>query len=790
MKPARRTFLKMTPDARAAFAQAGFTRRGFIKSSGALVVMFSAASLAERVGVAQGGPGGAPSGVPADRLDSWVAIGADGRVTAYTGKCELGTGLFTAQTQLVAEELSVPVSRVTLVQCDTSVSPDQGTTSGAQSHPTNFNAGGLALAAASAREALVKLAATRLNVPADQLTAVDGVVSVKADASRRASYGELVGGRKFDIAVDKNAKRKPSSEWTVLGKPVPRLDIPGLVTAEAEFVQNVRVPGMLHGAVVRPPAVGATLASVDESSVKALPGVVRVVRKNNFVGVVAEKPWQAIQAAARLAVTWSGGTGLPDQRGSYDFLRTQPSRDTIVVDSGDVDAKLASAASVVKATYLHPYQMHGSVGSSCAVADVRSDGITVWAASQNVHALRGTTALVLGRMRDEVRVIFTRGSGCYGINGADTVAFDAALMSQAVGKPVRVQLSRKDEMAWENYGLPFVIDQRVGVDSAGTIVAWDYEGWSAARGGRPGAGNPGNVATGFLAGFQPAAFAPRTPAPPPTAFVPDNNSAPSYVRGRVGGRDGNVGSVASERAISHRVLSPFFTGPLRAPERLQNTFAHESFLDEVAAHVKADPVAYRLRHLTDARLMEVIRTAAKGIGWETRPSPRPARRGDVASGRGIASVACEVDNSHVALAADVDVNVSTGVVTVKRMVMCADCGPISNPDGLRNQLEGGALHGMSRTLLEEVTWDSQKVTSIDWRTYRSIPVGGAIPKVETYLINQPDGKAMGAGETSIPVAAAAIGNAIFDATGVRLRQIPFTPERVKAALAERTLGTR
>ena len=790
MKPARHTFLKMTPDARTALVQAGFTRRGFLKSSGALVVMFSAASLAERVGFAQGGPGGTPSGVPADRLDSWVAIGADGRVTAYTGKCELGQGLFTAQTQLVAEELSVPLSRVTLVQCDTSVSPDQGTTSGAQSHPANFNAGGLALAAASAREALVKLAATRLSVPADQLAAVDGVVSVKGDASRRVGYGELVGGRMFEIGVDKNAKRKPSSEWTVLGKPVPRLDIPGLVTAEAEFVHNVRVPGMLHGAVVRPPTVGATLTSVDESSVTALPGVVRVVRKNNFVGVVAEKPWQAIQAAARLGVTWSGGTGLPDQRGSYDFLRTQPSRDTIVVDSGDVDATLASAASVVKATYLHPYQMHGSVGSSCAVADVRSEGITVWAASQNVHALRGTTALLLGRMRDEVRVIFTRGSGCYGINGADTVAFDAALMSQAVGKPVRVQLSRKDEMAWENFGLPFVIDQRVGVDSAGTIIAWDYEGWSAARGGRPGAGNPGNVATGFLAGFQPAAFAPRAPAPAPTAFVPDNNSAPSYVRGRVGVKDGNVGSVASERAISHRVLSPFFTGPLRAPERLQNTFAHESFLDEVAAHVKADPVAYRLRHLTDPRLMEVIRTAAKGIGWETRPSPRPARRGSVASGRGIASVACEVDNSYMALAADVDVNVSTGVVTVKRMVMCADCGPISNPDGLRNQLEGGALHGMSRTLLEEVTWDAQKVTSVDWRTYPSIPVGGSIPKMETHLINQPDGKAMGAGETSIPVAAAAIGNAIFDATGVRLRQIPFTPERVKAALAERTSGTR
>ena len=793
MKPARHTFLKMTPDAHAAFVQAGLTRRGFIKSSGALIVTFSAASLAARAGFAQGGPGGAPSGVPVDRLDSWIAIGADGRVTAYTGKCELGQGLFTAQAQLVAEELSVSLSRLTLLQCDTSITPDQGTTSGAQSHPANFNAGGLALAAASAREALVKLAAARLSVPADQLVAVDGVVRVTADPSRSVGYGELVGGRKFEVAVDKNAKRKASRDWTVLGKPVPRLDIPGLVTAEAEFVHNVRVEGMLHGRVVRPPEVGATLVSVDEASIAGMPGVVRLVMKNNFVGVVAEKPWQAIQAAGKLAVKWTPGTGLPNQRGSYEYLRTLPSRDTLVVDSGDVEATLAGAASVIKATYLYPYQMHGSVGSSCAVADVRSDGVTVYAASQNVHALRGTTAMVLGRMRDEVRVIFRRGSGCYGINGADTVAFDAALMSQAVRKPVRVQLARKDEMAWENYGLPFVIDQRVGVDASGTIVAWDYEAWSAARGGRPGGGNPGNVATGFIAGFQPGAFAPRTPSPAPAQFVADNNTAPAYVRGRVGGKDGGVGTVQAERALSHRVLSPFFTGPLRAPERLQNTFAHESFLDEVAAHVKADPVEYRVRHLTDQRLKDVITAAARTAGWERRPSPKPApgRRGEVLTGRGLASQACEVDNSYVAMAADVEVNPSTGAVVVKRLVIAADVGPISNPNGLKNQLEGGAFHGISRTLLEEVTWDATQVTAVDWRTYHSIPVGGDIPHVETVLINQPSGKATGAGETSITVTAAAIGNAIFDATGVRLRQVPFTPERVKAALAEgRTLGTR
>jgi CO/xanthine dehydrogenase Mo-binding subunit len=781
--------MNLTADARSALVASGFSRRAFLKSSGALVVAFSSASVAERFGMAPALRAQAPAA--GERLDSWLAIAADGHVTAYTGKCELGQGLFTAQAQLVAEELSVPVSRVTLIQCDTSITPDQGTTSGAQSHPTNFNQGALALAAASAREALVRLAAERLGVPAAQLTVTDGVVRVNGDAGRTVSYADLIGGRRFELAVDPKAQRKPSSSWTVLGTSVPRLDIPGLVTAQAEFVHTVRVPGMLHGRVVRPPAVGATLTSVDESPVARMPGVVRVVVQNNFVGIVAEKPWQAMQAAEKLVVRWGAGTGLPDPRTSYDALRTAPSRDTVVVDSGDVDATFAKAASVVRATYLHPYQMHGSLGTSCAVVDVQAPRVTVWASSQNVHALRSSVALVLGLKREDVRVIFVRGSGCYGINGADTVAFDAALLSAAVGRPVRVQLSRRDEMAWENFGLPFVIDQRVALDASGTIIAYEYEGWSAARGGRPGANNPGNVVTGFLAGFQPAAFAPRSPAPMPTTFVADNNTAPSYVRGQVGDRAGGVGTVTSERVISHRVLSPFFTGPLRAPERLQNTYAHECFIDEVAAHAKADPVEYRLRHIREARLAEVVKAAARTAGWQPGPSPQTAAgaRGPAtgtARGRGFACVACETDNSFVAMVADIEVNRSTGLIAVTRLVLAADHGPISNPDGLRNQLEGGALHGVSRALAEEVTWDGQRVTASDWSSYRTVAVGAPIPRIDVVLINQPSGKAMGAGETSITVSAAAISNALFNATGVRVRQVPFTPARVRTAFAART----
>lgn len=389
------------------------TRREFLKQSGALIVTFSAAGVVSELEFVTGVAAQGINGNPGTGLDSWIAIAADGRVTAYTGKCELGHGLFTAQTQLIAEELSVPLDRVTLIQCDTALTPDQGTTSGAQSHPSNFNTANLALAGATAREALIRLASTRLGVPVDQLSAKDGVVSAASDPSKRVSYGDLVGGRTFDIQLDRNARRKPPSTWTVLGTPVKRLDIPALATGRFEFVHNVRVPGMLHGRVVRPPTVGANLVSVDESSVRGMPGLVKVVVKKNFVGVVAEKPWQAIQAAGRLKATWTPGSGLPSHRTFHDTLRNQkPTRDTFQVNSKDVDDTIARASKVVKATYLYPYQMHGSIGSSCAVADVQGDKATIWSASQAVHPLKNSTAQILGVRPDSVRVIFRMGSGC------------------------------------------------------------------------------------------------------------------------------------------------------------------------------------------------------------------------------------------------------------------------------------------------------------------------------------------------------------------------------------------
>jgi nicotinate dehydrogenase subunit B len=779
----------LTPKAQSALHKAGFSRRAFLRGAGALIVTFSVCGRVETAFAQGRGRGAVDPTIPdPNQVDSWLAIGTDGSVTAFTGKVELGQGISTAQIQLIAEELSVPFERVTLIAGDTSMTPNQGITSGSQSTPANFNTGALAQAGATAREALLRLASQRLGVPADQLVAANGVISAKTDPTKQASYGQLISGKKFTLTLDPQAKRKPHAEWTVLGKPMHRVDLPAIVTGQFEFVHNVRLPGMLHGRVVRPPTFGGSVVSVDEASVANMPGLVKVVVKKNWVGVVARKPWQAIQAADQLKINWSPGAGLPDFAGYYDYMRNQkPTRDTLSVDSRDIDQKLAGAATVLKATYLFPFQMHGSMGSSCAVADVQGDKATIYSPTQGAWNQRSASALVLGLQPQNVRVIFKRGSGCYGCNGADSVTFDAAILSQAVQAPVRVQLTRKDEMAWgENYGTPFVMDERAGLDAHGNIIAWDHEVWSAIRGGRPGNNTPGNVISGTLAGFEAQPFQARTPAPAPEEYSNDNNSIPAYCAGVIGGQASCTGTIKSERSLLHSVPSPFFTAPLRSPSRFQNTFAHESFMDELAARAKADPVAFRLRHLTDPRLRDVINAAATAFKWDARPSPRAAiRKTGIVTGRGMACVLYEGDNGYASMFAEVEVNQSVGVITVKRMVISNDSGPISNPDSLRNQMEGGALQGLSRTLGEEVTWDQQQITSVDWLTYHSLPLGFSVPTIDVVLLDRPESEAMGAGETSITLVAAAIGNAVFDATGARLRQIPFSPENVKAALARR-----
>jgi CO/xanthine dehydrogenase Mo-binding subunit len=386
---------------------------------------------------------------------------------------------------------------------------------------------------------------------------------------------------------------------------------------------------------------------------------------------------------------------------------------------------------------------------------------------------------------EKVRVIYVRGSGCYGLNGADAVSFDAAILSHAVGKPVRLQFSRRDEMMWENLGSACTIQLRAGLAQDGHIVAWDREDWVAAMGNRPGYDQPGNVITGMLLGYVPELPKPGPAKPPSGEFHNRSNTVPSYFAGCIAGSCGGDGTIRSERALTHTVRSPFFTGPLRSPLRIQNTFANECFMDELCAHANADPVAFRLLHLQNSRVIGVVKGAAQAANWQARSSPSAgvARTGTV-SGRGIACVAYEGNNGYAALVAEVDVDMETGTVRPRRFVVALDCGPISNPDGLRNQIEGGILQGMSRALVEEVTWDNRRVTSVDWETYNSLYLDYDMPAVETVFVTPPDVPATGAGETAITVIPAAIGNAIFDATGVRLREVPFTPQRVKAALVE------
>ena len=761
------------------------SRRDFIKGMGALVVSLSPALKAAAQGPQEGQFGTHASHIDPDKLDSWIAVNADGTVTAYTGKCDLGQGMFTAQSQLIAEELCVSLHTVDLVQCDTAVTPDQGSTSGSQSTPTNFNVEDLALAAATAREALVSMAAVHFGEDANLLTAKDGTVASRS--GKHVTYAQLIGAKQFHLALNKQAKRRSPTEWTVLGKSVPALDHAALITGTFEFVQNVRVAGMLHGRVVRPPQMGAKLLSVDEASVRDVRGLAKVVAHKDFVGVVAETQFAAQQAARRLVCKWQPGPALPPQDAFFEHMQRQPSHDELSVDSGDVVHVLATAHRVLRARYIYPYQMHGSLGPSCAVADVKAEGATVWSPTQSVYPTRNCIATLLNMPPDSVRVIFRRGSGCYGLNGADAVSFDAAVLSHAVGRPVRLQYTRQDEMISENFGNACVIEHRVGIGEDGSILGWDRENWVANRGSRPGYDKPGNIISGMLLGYEPTPLKPASAKPPTRKLRNGSNTVPEYVAGCAGGLCNGSGTVKSERVLTHTVESPFYTGPLRSPLRIQNTFANECFLDELAAAVNADPVEYRLRHLRNERVRGVLLAATKAAKWEAHPARvAPVLSREERLGRGVACVAYEGDNGFAALIADVAVNVQTGEVRPVKFIIAIDCGPVSNPDGLRNQVEGGILQGMSRALVEEVTWDAKCVTSVDWESYPSLRMDYAMPGIETVFVVPENVSATGAGETSITVTPAAIGNAIFSAAGARLRQLPFTPPRVLAAMGVRT----
>jgi CO/xanthine dehydrogenase Mo-binding subunit len=734
------------------------SRRDLLKAGGAIVVSFAYGAVLPRRSAGQTPSGSTELGKPLDRqeVDSFLAFHADGSVTVYTGKVDIGTGLRIAVAQMAAEELGVPIERVSLVDGDTALCPDQGGTGGS----TGLTQGGTEIrrAAATARQALLTLGATQLNRPATELTIADGQVRPLAGGPG-VGIGALVGDRRLTLKVDAKAPLKAPASYTVVGKPIPRPDVPAKCTGQHVYVQDFSLPGMLHGRVIRPPAIGATLLSVDESSIRSIPDV-RVVRVASFLAVVSGDEWAAVRAARTLKAAWSEWRGLPGHEGLDRYVRAGAiDRDESVVSRGDATAALPQAAKKLAATYYWPLQSHASLAPSCAVADVRADGsATIWCASQGTHGLRRNLATIFGLSVDKVRVVFLDGSGSYGTNGSDNVAADAVLLSKTVGQPVRVQWTRQDELGWDPKGPAQLLDVRAGLDGDGRIAAWETEMWlpTAKPGSRP-----------LLA--------------PDAAGISQEHGGGAGALSQNGDPPYDSSNV---RVVVHWLKdSPLQLSNLRAPGKVANVFAVESFTDELAAAAGVDPIAFRLRGLTDPRAIEVIRRVADTFGWQARTSPNPrARQRNVLIGRGIAYMRYKQAENYVAMAMEVAVEPSSGKVNVRRVTCAHDCGLVVNPDSLRNQIEGCIVQTLSRALHEEVTFNRSRVTSVDWASYPVLTFPEA-PAIDVVLIDRPDQPILGAGEAATTPVAAALGNAIFDATGVRLRTVPFTPARVKAALA-------
>jgi nicotinate dehydrogenase subunit B len=699
-----------------------------------------------------------------------LTIDANGLVTVYAGKVELGTGVRTALAQIVAGALDVPFDRVVMVMGDTRLTPDDGGTTGSK---TLQHVGPrLQRTAAEARAVLLHRASQRLGVPVEQLQTREGFVYVIDDRTRAVPYGDLVADS-FSGQETGQAFATSASLSTIVGQSMPRVDLPAKVTGDEAFVHDLRLEGMLHGRVLRPylrtlnGAGGAKVQHVDDSAVRGMPGLVAIVRNGDFVGVVAEREEQAIRAVDAIRVTWSAPDPLPDQRRLHSLMPEMSHETVGVADAGDVDEAFGRAAQILEATYTFPSQAHASLGPSCAVADVQPDGAFIYSSSQHIFALRAALAPLLELDVEQVRVIHREGAGCYGHNGADDVSADAALLSRSVGRPVRVQWGRADEFAWEPKGPAMVSRVRGGLSATGEIIAWDYDVWTPTHTTRPG-GEPARLFAGELVD-------PPAPAAPFHRGGGDRNAIPTY-------------AFPQQRVTAHWIATPpLRPGSLRSLGGMANTTTIESFVDELAAAAGADPVAFRLRHLSDPRAIAVISRAAEVASWQARPAgaTAPGRTkkatGEIASGRGIAFARYESKYTYVAVVAEVTVERNSGAVWVRRMVVAHDCGLIVNPDGLTNQIEGNVIQGISRALKEEVTFDQTQVTSLTWATY-PILTFTEVPAIEVVLIDRPDEPMWGAGEPAICPVAAAIGNAIFDATGVRLRSVPFTADRVLAAL--------
>jgi CO/xanthine dehydrogenase Mo-binding subunit len=705
-------------------------------------------------------------------LDSWLRIGADGTVTVLTGKVELGQGIKTALARIAAEELDVAPARVRVRTADTADGPNELYTVGSNSLEESGTA--LRIAAAEARKHLLEVAAEELGIPMVALSVDDGRVSAPGH-SRTTTYFELFGGKRFELKLPGTAKPKDPASYKVLGRSGARIGMEDLVTGRAVFVQDMRLPDMVHARVVRPPSAGARLESLDDGEVTRMPGVLKVVRDGSFLAVAAESSPAAMAAAARLRklARWTAGPELPPQAELYSRMRAATPKSYPVVDGTAVDEPVpphvtpAGVTRTLRASYTRPFTMHGSIGPSAAVAHEVGGSLTIWSHSQGVSVLRIALAQALRVTPDKLRLIHVEGPGCYGHNGADDVAFDAALVARALpGRPVHLQWSREDEHAWEPYGPAMVVDLEASLDSAGRVVDWNHETRSYTHVNRA---LPFSERTsGLVAAWH--RDPPMTPPTPRPALAHHagihRNAEPLYAFPR-------------ERIVKHFLENaPFRTSALRGLGAYANVFALESFVDELAVAAEIDPVEFRLRHLDDSRARDVIRAAAERFGW--RPAARPSRSG---RGRGLAFARYKNQKSWCAVAIEVTVDDASAVIRLERAAIAADAGQIVDPDGLTNQLEGGLVQAASWTLREEVRFDRERVTSLDWETYPILRFD-EVPEVETVLVDRPGEPWLGAGEASQGPTAAAIANAVFDATGLRVRDLPLTPEKLRAAALE------
>ena len=730
------------------------SRREFLATGGALILSFALRperAVAQEAGKAAPGLPGSLKKTP--RLDSWIRIAADGSVTVFTGKAELGQGVMTALQQIAAEQLAVRMERITMVTADTARTPDEGYTAGSNSMKDSGTA--ILNAAAQVREILVGEAAKRFDLPADRLTAQDG--AVLADDGRRLGYGELVADQTLHVNAQGQSKVKDPSTYSIMGKPIARVDIPRKVTGGVSYVHDLRLPGMVHARVVRPPGYDARLQSLDTAAAAKLPGVLKIVRDGRYVAVVAEREYQAVQAARALgdAAIWDTPATLPPPRDIYDHLLRLPSQDTVI--HGDNNPAV-TAPGAFEATFRRAYQIHGAIGPSCAVGLLHDGTLTVWTHSQGVFPLRAAIAEMVKMPLDKVHCIHMAGSGCYGHNGADDAGADAALI--AVGfpdRPVRVQWMRQEEHAWEPFGPAMVAKARATLAGDGRIASWQYDVWSNTHSTRP--GKAGNLAPAWLL------ESPFTPPPPQPLALPDGggdrNAIPFY-------------TFPNARVTHHFIPEmPLRVSALRALGAYTNVFAIESFVDELASAAKVDPVEFRLRHIEDPRARDVIRMAAERFGWTGFQRLRNR-------GRGFAFARYKNYAAYMAVAMDVEVDRESGDVRIGRVVAVVDSGAAVNPDGIRNQTEGGILQSISWTLYEAVTWDGTHITSRDWGRYPILRFPHLPKSVEVQVIDRPGQPFLGTGEAAQGPTAAALANAVADAVGVRMRDIPLDRARIKA----------